>query len=235
MNGCKPPMLVKLSATRWLSFHGAVSTHLSQYNVLQTYFHGFVADVKDPKDVCPTLKKLSDMHSDYRNLLMLTFLKPVLEKITIQNVLFQKTNADLTKAFTDLRVFVFSMARRVLKENALVQSAQPGVLRRSELEALRCTLENKEKLRPLEMVDYGEAFKDLSRRMLQARQITEEQLRQIQAYCANYLVRLCKELAARLPDCISEIENLRFFTPNRVLAKRGRPTFDQLPLHLIRK
>ncbi|KAK3932367.1 Zinc finger MYM-type protein 1 [Frankliniella fusca] len=207
MNGCKPPLLVKVAATRWLSYHGAVKTHLSQYNALQAYFKDLVRQER-PDKICPILKRISDLHDDARSILMLTFLKPVLEKVTITNVLFQRSNADLTKAFSDLRVFVFSMARRVLKENALFESAQPGVLRRSESDALRAALHDKEKLRPLDRVDFGEAFKNLAKTLLDAGQITPEALQEVRISCANYLTRLSKELAQRLPDTIQDMESI---------------------------
>ncbi|KAK3924001.1 Zinc finger MYM-type protein 1, partial [Frankliniella fusca] len=146
MFGCMPPLLIKLAPSRWLSFYGAVKTHLAQYEARSALFNKVVQEAKDDKDICLTAKTLAQLHNDGTNLLYLTFLKPVLEQLTGLNLLFQRTDADLCRAFSDLRVFVFSIAGRVVKDEALRQTAQPGMLRVTELQALRNALSKQDSL-----------------------------------------------------------------------------------------
>ncbi|KAK3909733.1 Zinc finger protein 862 [Frankliniella fusca] len=231
MCGTEPPLLVKLAATRWLSFYGAVKTHLDQFVPLQTLFKKISESNGNP-DKCQTAVMLTKLHND-EHLLYLTFLKPVLEHLTRINLLFQRTETDMTRAFTDLRVYVFGVAARVLRNEALLESAQQGMLRRTELEALRAALSKKDSLRPLDQVKYGDGFVTMSLAMERSGALSSEKIREIKACCANFLTTLSKELAERLPDCIHDVENLRHLAPTRVLAARGRPEFGTLPFHLI--
>ncbi|KAK3916154.1 Zinc finger MYM-type protein 1 [Frankliniella fusca] len=227
MFGFDPPMLVKLATTRWLSFYGAVKTHLAQYNALEALFTNAATDK------CPAAVQLAALHKDGANLLYLTFLAPVLQQLTRMNLLFQSSNADLTRAFTDLRVYVFSVAGKVLKDEALRQSGQPGMLRLTELEALRNALNNKDNLRPLELVNYGDGFLTLAINMERSGALSTAKIREVKANCANFLSTLSIQLAQRLPDCIQDMEKKRNLAPDRVLAARGRPSFQSLPINLI--
>ncbi|KAK3917883.1 Zinc finger MYM-type protein 1, partial [Frankliniella fusca] len=229
MFGVEPPLLVRLASTRWLSFYGAVKTHLDQYNALKELFTREAA----ARDPCPTVVHLKNLHDDGSNLLLLTFLKPVLRELTQINVIFQHTYADITKIYTDLRVFVFSIAQRIIRPEALVQSARPGMLQLTELEALKSALSKRDSLKPLDLVNFGEAFRVLAQNMERGGLLSREKINIVKSACANFLIRLCKELTERLPSSIAEIEKLRFLSPSHALSKRGRPSFASLPLGLI--
>lgn len=226
-----PPLLVKLAATRWLSFNGAVKTHYDQYGPLTALFNKVVSE----NDKCPMAETLAALHNDQGNLLMLAFLKPILHQISTTNLLFQNTYADITKVYRDLRTFVFGMANRIVRPEALIQSAKPGMLRVTELEALRNTLTRQDSLKPLDLVGFGDGFRRMAANLQETGVLSRERIQIIKSDCANFLTKLCKELAARLPDSIAEIEKLRFFEPTQVLSTKGRPLFSSLPLDILRE
>lgn len=230
MFGKEPPLLVKICETRWLAWYGAVTTHHSQYSPLRRHFN-LIAESKEK--TCPIAKQLAEMHNDNCNFLYLTFLRQVLREITSVNLIFQSTYADITKAYKDLRTLVFSMGDRVIRNEVLKRPLNSSVLRTDELEALSQAIREKDNLKPLDFVGFGENFRKLSTEL--RTELTEMQINTVKSNCANFFIRMVKELIERLPCCISSIENLRYFSPQMVLAKRGRPSFNLLPFEVFRK
>lgn len=55
------------------------------------------------------------MYNDDTNLLYLLFLSPILKEVTKVNVIFQASDANITKIYSDLRILLVSTARRVFK------------------------------------------------------------------------------------------------------------------------
>ena len=173
---------------------------------------------------------LTELHSDKSNLLFLTFLKPVLRELTSTNVAFQSSIADVSKIYKDLRDFVFTMAKRVIKPEALRQS-QPGMLRLTELEALKSALQKRDSFKALSLIAYGE---DFWKKVAEVK-LPDKKLEEVQTACADFLVKFLHELCSRLPSCIEAVQKMRAFTPAIALAARGRPEFKDLPLDLVRK
>ncbi|XP_052130152.1 uncharacterized protein LOC127751118 [Frankliniella occidentalis] len=93
-DGQKPPLLVKLATTRWLSWYGAVKSHLLQYSELRHLFRQ-AADADPEKKKCPMAHQLAALHEDGSHLLYLAFLKPILRELTSINTLFQSSAADI--------------------------------------------------------------------------------------------------------------------------------------------
>lgn len=90
-------------------------------------------------------------------MLYLTFLRPILREITSINVVFQSSMTDISKVYRDLRTFIFSPANRIIKPESL-KRCQPGMLRLTELQALKVAMQRQENFKPVELVNYGENF-----------------------------------------------------------------------------
>jgi len=227
-NGQKPPQLVRLATTRWLSWYGAVKSHSEQYTQLKTLFRT-VANT-DTKEKCFMAHHLAALHEDMSHILYLTFLRPILREVTSINVVFQSSVADISKIYRDLKIFIFSLANRIIKPEALKQS-QPGMLRLIELQALKIAMQKRENFKPIELVNYGENFWKVAYDV----KLPDEKLRQIQNHCTDFLVKFIQELIDRLPSCIEAVEKLRGLSPNIALGTKGRPELRNLPIDIIRK
>lgn len=225
----KPPTLVKLAATRWLSWYGAVKSHLVQYSTLESLFQKVVRE--DRRKDHPMAHTLVELHADKSHLLYLTFLKPLLHELTSMNVVFQSSIADVAKVYKDLRDFVFTMAKKIIKPERLKES-RPGMLRTSELEALRSAIQSKDAHLPVNMVGFGEGFWSTQATLAK---LPHMKFEEVQAVCADFLIKFVHELTSRLPTCIDAVQKMRAFTPAVALATRGRPGFRDLPHDLVRK
>lgn len=106
------------------------------------------------------------------------------------------------------------------------------MLRISELQELENALADKNSLKALELVNFGESFRTLAMDFEKEGNLSNSKIREIKSYCANFVARLIKELTERLPNCIHKLKN---FAPNLVLAGRGRPAFNKLPFDLLCK
>lgn len=221
-------MLVKLSTTRWLAWSNCVARVLDQYQSLKELF---AAEAANEHDKCYTAKTLHAMYQDPTNLLYLTFLRPILRDVNQKSLLFQSNSADITKVYKDLRVFVYTLVRTVLKPEAIPEVNPDGVLRSVELAALNDAFKDANSFLPLDRVDFGEKFKSLLAKL----NLPERLVTPVKQRCANFLVKLTRELVEKLPTCVEVVERLRFFAPERALALQAHPTFEQLPLDLMRK
>ncbi|KAK3929507.1 Protein ZBED8 [Frankliniella fusca] len=222
----KPPALVRLASTRWLSWYGAVKAHSAQYSELRELFtRAALAD-----DKCHMAQTLSTLHQDGSHLLYLVFLRPILREIVSINVAFQRSSGDIASVYRDLKSFIFTIAQKVIKPEALRRTQENGMLRLTEVQALQVALQRRENFKPLELISYGEAFWKTATEL----RLPEEKLRVVQTACAEFLVTFLRELTKKLLSCIEAVEQMRAFTPSIALAERGRPEFRQLPLNLIR-
>lgn len=221
-------MLVKLSTTRWLAWGNAVAGALDQYQSLKELF---AVEAANEHEKCYTAKTLHAMYQDPTNELYLTFLRPILRDVNKYSLMFQSNSADITKVYKDLRVFVFSLARRVMKREAIPEVNPDGILRGIELSALSTAMKDPNAFLPFNMVKFGDEFLNKAGAMALPEPVMNGQMQR----CANFLVRIAKELVERLPTCVEVVERLRFFAPDRALARQARPLFKQLPLDLLRK
>lgn len=227
-NGAKPPQLVRLAATRWLAWYGAVKAHVGQYKQLHELFKR--AARADSKEQCHMAHTLAQLHDDGAHLLYLKFLQPILRELTALNVAFQRSSGDVVKLYTDLKAFIFSVAGKVLKADAIKQT-QSNVLRLSELQALQVALQRKDNYRPIDLVKFGEGFHQTALEL----KLPEEKLKAVKNTCADFLLKLTHELTQRLPSCVEIVEKVRAFQPSVALSDgRGRPEFQSLPLDYIR-
>ena len=217
---------MRLAATRWLAWYGAVKAHSEQYKELQELFkRSAMADEK-----CHMAHTLSNLHEDRSHLLYLIFLRPILRDIVSTNVTFQKSTADISKVYRDLKSFVFTIANKIIKPEALKQSQDgTGMLRLTELQALQVAMQRRENFKPLELIGYGENFWQTATEL----NLPSAKLREVQTVCAEFLVSFLHELTKKLPSCIDSVEKMRAFTPAVAMATKGRPEFRQLPMDLI--
>ncbi|KAK3918936.1 Zinc finger protein 862 [Frankliniella fusca] len=224
--GKEPHMLVKLATTRWLAWGNCVARVLDQYQSLKELF---AVEAGNEHEKCYTAKTLHAMYQDPTNLLYLTFLRPILRDVNQKSLLFQSNSADITKVYKELRVFVYTLVRKVLKKEVIPEVNSDEVLRGVELAALNEAFKDNHSFLPLDMVKFGDAFDTLVNKL----NLPERLVTPVKQRCANFLVRLTKELVERLPTCVEVVERLRFFAPERALALQARPKFQQLPLDLI--
>lgn len=141
-----------------------MSVNVRQWNELKEFFQ-LVA--KSSTDKCYIVRTLAEMYADDSNLLYLLFLDGILKEITNINLAFQKTNANITKLYSDLRIFLLSIAKRIFKPNCLrpleFSNTSPTMLHQTDIEAVKNALEKAgsdfgNSLLPLDSIDFGTKF-----------------------------------------------------------------------------
>ena len=58
---------------------------------------------------------LADLYADDCNLLYFLFLNEIISDLTCLNMAFQKTKADITQLYSDMRVLLISLVKRFIK------------------------------------------------------------------------------------------------------------------------
>ena len=58
---------------------------------------------------------LADLYTDDCNLLYFLFLNEIISDLKCFNMAFQKTNADITQLYSDMRVLLISLVKRFIK------------------------------------------------------------------------------------------------------------------------
>lgn len=221
--GKNPVKLQKLCDTRWMSWLPVASGILDQWTELQGFFR-MKASENDYKALT-----LAGIFEDPSNLLYVTFLKSILREVHTVNLAFEQTNADITKVYSDLRVLFFSLSARVLKSKMIAETSKPGVLRSIEIQMLQKALSEAHNLRPLDRVNFGDAFQ----KVLLNLHISPEKLKTVRERCADYILCLCNQLSNRLPHNIETVEKMKNLAPRFALERIARPLFEQLPLDLV--
>ena len=206
-----------------MSWLPVASGILDQWTELQGFFR-MKASENDYK-----ASTLAEIFEDPSNLLYMTFLRSILREVHSVSLAFEQTNADVTKVYSDLRSLFFSISARVLKSEAIAETSRPGVLRSVEIQMLQKLLSDACNLRPLERVNFGDAFQKVLRNL----HISPEKLKIVQERCADYILCLCNQLSNRLPSNIEVIEKIKTLAPRLALERTARPLFEQLPLDLI--
>lgn len=218
--------LKSLSTTRWLIWLPVSSIVVDQWDDIGAFLQTQSLLPENQGDT--TLSTLLPLLEDSANLLYLTFMRTILKDVDRVNQAFEHTNADITKLFTDLRNLVFSIAGRILKDQAICETARPAVLRLDVAEMLKRALPNPDNHLPFDQVKFGENFKQLAR----SADLPADALRDVKLNCCSYLLSLAHQLVDRLPSNLGAIRKLQNLKPRNALAKVGRPAFDQLPLDL---
>lgn len=233
-NGKQPPKLIQLSATRWLAWSDAVSVNVRQWNELKEFFQ-LVA--KSSTDKCYIARTLAEMYADDSNLLYLLFLDGILKEITNINLAFQETNADITKLYSDLRIFLLSIAKRIFKPNCLrplkFSNTSPTMLHQTDIEAVKNALEKAgsdfgNSLFPLDSIDFGTKFLLFATK----KTISRNDLNVVMERILASIIRLCKELIQRLPLNLAVIDKLRYFSPEKCLSQFSTISIKKLPWDL---
>ena len=221
-----PPKLTQLCATRWLGWSQAVDSTVKQWVALKALFT-MSANV-DKANKSYTARLLADMFNDDGNLFYLLFLNEILPEVTYLNIAFQKTNADITKLYSDMKILLLSLAKRFIKPVYLLDrqdnawnNVSDGMLHQHDIDIVQRALKNvrldnsvDNALLPLDLVDFGIVFKDFSLKV----KVSEESLKNIKERCVMYLNRLCNEIITRIPGNLSIVSNLRYFAPNMILG-----------------
>ncbi|KAK3926640.1 Formate--tetrahydrofolate ligase, partial [Frankliniella fusca] len=226
----KPPHLVRLATTRWLSWYGAVKSHAKQYDELRTLFRT-VADGDQGRD-CPMAHHLAELHEDGSHRVYLSFLVPILKEIAAINVAFQRGYADISGAYADLRSFINTMVRRILRPEAIRSTQVGGMVSLTEMQALKTAMLRQENFLPLELVGYSGEGGAFWKAIVQER-LSEEQKVAVMKACRNFLQAFVEELLSRLPSCVESVTKIRAFVPSVALSARGRPRFSGPPKDLI--
>jgi len=142
------------------------------------------------------------------------------------NLAFESADTDLAKLYTDLRSLVYTLARRILKPQAVAETTRPGILRKQEMAVLKQVLNNSENLLPVDRTDLGGKFLRLQQQL----NMDTETCNRIRKKCGEYIYELLKQLIHRVPGNVDHIEKIRNFFPHLVLCPTAaRPTFQQLP------
>ncbi|KAK3924462.1 Zinc finger MYM-type protein 1 [Frankliniella fusca] len=228
-DGKKPGKIPRMVDTRWLSWLPPCEFIVSQWVEMRAFFGIVVANAKDSKTKASASEVLA-LYKDQSLYLYLLFLRGILRQVNKVNLAFQHTNADVTKLHTELRELVFSVARRIVKEQAIPATERSSVIRMNEIEALRRAVTTPANLLPLDRAGFGESF----RVAVSPSNLSEEELRTVRNTCGQYLYNLCLQLFDRLPSNVESVEKLRHLRPHIALARVARPQFRQLPLDLAR-
>ncbi|CAD6238482.1 GSCOCG00012538001-RA-CDS [Cotesia congregata] len=180
------------------------------------------------------------MYRDESNILYLLFLDTVLKEVTDLNIAFQKANADITKLYTDLRILLLSVARRIFKPIYLKsippKTASTAMIHQADIAAdiaaqraiskANCDFDNS--LLPLDSVDFGYKFT----MYLTKSTISSENLQTVKVRSRSYMLKLCEELVKRFPDNISVLTNIRYFTLRLCMDQTSNVSVECLPWDL---
>ena len=216
LNNKKPPKLVQLSGTRWLAFYNSVHTILNQWQELKLHFET-ISHSQDRSENSFTARTISIMFNDDKNLLYLRFLDDVLKPVCDLNVAFQANNADLVALYDELRMLLISFAQRIFKPSFLRINTEADAsiidIHVATVDAIKLACQNaneevRSPLLPLDSVDYGSKFEK------SPTSISADDLKEVKKRCSKFILRLCNEIIARLPNNLAVIEKIRYFYPN---------------------
>ncbi|KAK3915985.1 Zinc finger MYM-type protein 1 [Frankliniella fusca] len=227
-NDKKAGVIPRMVETRWLSWLPGCEFIVSNWIEMREFFGIAVANAKDDK-ARAAASHIHALYKDQALYLYMLFLRNILREVQKVNLAFQHTNADVTKLHSELRKLIFSVASRILKDQAMPKVDRAGVIRMNEIRALQEAMRNSANHLPLDMANFGEAF----RTAVPNCKLSEAELRTVRNTCGQYIYTLCIQLFDRLPSNIEAVEKLRFFRPNYALAVSARPKFRQLPLDLL--
>lgn len=234
-DGKTPPKLLQLSTTRWIAWYSCIKSILEQFLALKTHFN----IIAQSKEGCYTSRTLNDMLKDDTNLLYLMFLKPILFEVTQVNIVFQSTNVDISKAYSDLKRLLISIINRILKPNHITniipKNADGKMLNVIDVKLLKNALRFPDSHLPLNCIDFGYQFEEQSKLSIATGKLTKVQLELVQQRSSNFLFRLCHEMCNRLPDNLQIIEKIKYLSPAECFNQFSRPKFSELPIELAGK
>jgi len=143
---------------------------------LKTHFN----IIAQSKEGCYTSRTLNDMLKDDTNLLYLMFLKPILFEVTQVNIVFQSTNVDILKAYSDLKRLLISIINRILKPNhitnIILKNADGRMFNVIDVKLLKNALRFPGSHLPLNCIDFGYKFEEQSKLSIATGKLTKVQL-----------------------------------------------------------
>ncbi|XP_011859228.1 PREDICTED: zinc finger MYM-type protein 1-like [Vollenhovia emeryi] len=213
-NDAQKRQMIQLSRTRWLAFYDVVKRLLEQWVELKTHFR-----IACDAEKCYTARTIRDMLEDNCNKLYLMFLKPILFEVQHLNTSFQSEKIDAGSLYTEFSLTFLSLARKILKPIFL--TARHGSFVQQVIDAV----DNDLAFLPVAEMDFEQEFK----KEIEQSQISEANKSQIQQRCFNFLKRLLREMAQRLPANLEIFKKIELLSP-RHCTSQVRVKFEELPL-----
>ncbi len=238
LSGKKPPKLVTMAPTRWLSFNTAVRQNIDQWDELKQHFGNIVQEAeKDRNKSCVIARTLSIMYNDNANLLYMLCVSSVLDEVNNVNLVFQSNDVDIVSAYNDLYLLVATCARRIFKPAYLkVRDKNLDVIERKseELKLIKTAVENADKefnnsMLSSEDIDFGYKFEEY----LSNHSIKSEELVIIKGKCRAFLLKLISELIERIPPNFAIIQKIQYFSASVFLESTNKVSHNMLPWDLV--
>lgn len=232
-NGELPLKLTQLSATRWLAYYNAIKTNLDQWDELKSLFLK-ISQEADKSNNCFLARTLAQMYNDDSNVLYLLFVKLILKEVNDMNLLFQSDSSkvDIYKLYDQLRLIIYSFARRIFKPAFLNWDYEAPVSQQLRTIAYAVEKANDmigNSVLALDSIDYGDDFDSFARRC----KCTPEQILVVKERCKNFLLKLIKELCDRTPANFDFVRKLRFFSPEVCLKPVSVISANSLPWEIF--
>lgn len=239
-SGLNPRKLTQISATRWLVFHQAVKRTVEQWNELKTHFNDIAISNDREVNNSFTARTLANMLNDNCNLFYLHFLNSILREVNELNLSFQSDHADVSPLYDDLLNFISTVSRRIFKPSYLhavvQQNASVIQVNEAKIRAVKYAINNADleignsMLAP-DAFDLGTSFQEFE---ASNHGIAADILTNVKKRCGAFLLKLCKELINRMPDNLTTMQKLRYFTPAVCLSNENI-MFKDLPWELAPK
>jgi len=197
--------MIQLSRTRWLAFYDVVKRLLEQWIELKTHFR-----IACDAEKCYTARTIRDMLEDDCNRLYLVFLKPILFEIQHLNTSFQSEKIDAGSLYTEITLTFLSFATRILKPIFLRTTAHMSLVQQ-----VIDAVDNDLAFLSLTKMDFGQQFKE----EIERSQISAENKFQVQQRCFNFLKRLLREMAQRLPANFEIFTKVELLSPSHCTSQ----------------
>ncbi|CAH1368117.1 unnamed protein product, partial [Tenebrio molitor] len=158
---------------------------------------------------------LNEILNDNSTLLYLKVVKPIIYEVNKLNLIFQKDNVDLGKAYDEIATLMVCLAKKILTPE----------FRNNDIQTITKNFKNPYAFVSPEFADFGVEYVNLCRQLK-----IEEQVKVVVEHkCFNYVKKLTSELIKRLPDNVQLFKNLKVFSPEICLSPVMRCTFKDLP------
>jgi hypothetical protein len=131
------------------------------------------------------------------------------------NLIFQKDNADLGKAYDEIATLMVCLAKKIFAPE----------FRNNDIQTIITNFENPYAFVSPEFADFGVKYVNLCSQL----KIEEQVKLVVEHKCFNYVKKLTSELIKRLPDNVQLFKNLKVFSPEICLSPVMRCKFKDLP------
>ena len=166
------------------------------------------------------------------NYLYLLFLNSILKQVADVNIGFQKSNADASLLYNDLKRLIVSIAKRFIKpsffnESIIVTSSSMNDIEQVQkaLDKVSLDIESSSLLRT-EDVDFGDNFLTYAYKNT----VSYNELIMLKERCLAFLIRLTRELLNRMPANLKILDYLYILSPQ--ICMTNTHLFRNLPWEL---